>query len=169
MIHDSDVYKIGSLGKPHGVKGEITFNFTDDVWDRTDSQYLICRIDGILVPFMLDEYRFRGEFSALLKFSGIETVEEVREFTGCEVFFEHSLTPAEREEEEYTWRYFTGFKVVDHLAGELGEVDAVDDSTQNVLFRVGELLIPAVEEFIQDIDHRQRILKVALPEGLLEL
>ena len=169
MIHESDVYKIGTLGKPHGVKGEITFNFTDDVWDQTESDYLICCIDGILVPFMLDEYRFRGEFSALVKFIGIDTVEEVRDLTGSEVFFEHRFTPAERNSEEYTWRYFTGFKVIDVVAGELGTVDSVDDSTQNVLFSVGDLLIPAVEEFIQDINHQQRVLTVALPQGLLEL
>lgn len=169
MIHEEDVYKIGVFGKPHGVKGEITFNFTDDVWDRTESEYLICRVDGILVPFMLDEYRFRGEHSALVKFLGIETVEDVREMTGCEVYFEYRHTPSDREEEEYSWRYFTGFRVNDVHAGDLGEIDAVDDSTQNVLFCVGDLLVPAVEEFIRDIDHQKRILTVELPEGLFAL
>lgn len=169
MIQEEDVYKIGTLGKPHGVKGEITFNFTDDVWDRTESNYLICRVDGILVPFMLDEYRFRSEHVALVKFLGIETVEDVREMTGNDVYFEHKYTPSDREEEEYTWRYFTGFKIVDEIAGELGEIDFVDDSTQNILFRINELLIPAAEEFIIDIDHQQRVLKMKLPQGLLEL
>ena len=36
MIREDDVYKIGRLGKPHGVKGEITFMFDDDIFDRTD-------------------------------------------------------------------------------------------------------------------------------------
>ncbi|MFC2264720.1 MAG: 16S rRNA processing protein RimM, partial [Prevotella conceptionensis] len=27
-------YKIGKLGKPHGVKGEISFHFDDDIFDR---------------------------------------------------------------------------------------------------------------------------------------
>ena len=31
MIKEKDVYKIGLMGKPHGINGEITFLFDDDV------------------------------------------------------------------------------------------------------------------------------------------
>ena len=44
MIRRDEVYKIGKLGKPHGVKGEITFAITDDVFDRVDAEYLV--LDG---------------------------------------------------------------------------------------------------------------------------
>jgi ribosomal 30S subunit maturation factor RimM len=32
---------IGRLGKPHGVKGEVTFQFDDDVFVRTEADYLV--------------------------------------------------------------------------------------------------------------------------------
>lgn len=51
MIRQEDVYKIGRLGKPHGVKGEVSFQFDDDIFDRVDADYLILEIDGILVRF----------------------------------------------------------------------------------------------------------------------
>lgn len=168
MIAENEVYKIGVLNKPHGVHGEISFTFTDDVWDRVECEYLICRIDGILVPFFLEEYRFRSEQTALVKFDGMDTVEAVRPMTGVEVFFPYSLTPDEAPE-EYTWSYFTGFQIEDQSAGLLGTIDHVDDSTQNVLFCVGDLLLPAVEEFIVDIDHTNRRVVMNLPEGLLNL
>ena len=53
MIKKEDVYRIGQIGKPHGVKGELSFHFEDDVFDRTDADYLILEVDGILVPFFL--------------------------------------------------------------------------------------------------------------------
>ena len=37
MIKEEDVYKIGRLGKTHGVRGEISFLFDDDVFDRTNT------------------------------------------------------------------------------------------------------------------------------------
>ena len=40
MIKKEEVYKIGRIGKTHGVKGEVTFNFDDDVFDRVDAEYL---------------------------------------------------------------------------------------------------------------------------------
>ena len=61
MKRREDVYKIGRLGKPHGVKGEISFNFDDDIFDREDADYIILDIDGILVPFFIEEYRFKND------------------------------------------------------------------------------------------------------------
>ena len=55
MIREEDVYKIGKIGKPHGVAGEVTFRFTDDVFDRVDADYLVLMVDGILVPFFMEE------------------------------------------------------------------------------------------------------------------
>lgn len=169
MIKESEVYKIGTVTRTHGVRGEVSISFTDDVWDRADADYLVLRIDGILVPFFMEEYRFRSDTAALVKFLDYDTAESARELCGCDVYFPHALTPAPQGDEEYTWRYFTGFRVTDEHAGELGEITHVDDSTQNVLFQVGERLIPAVESFIVDIDHHARVIRMRLPEGLLEL
>ena len=57
MIRQEDVYKIGQITKVHGLKGEVVFNFVDDIFDRVDCDYLICELDDILVPFFIEEYR----------------------------------------------------------------------------------------------------------------
>ncbi len=169
MIKEDEVYKIGQLGKPHGYRGEITFSFTTDVWDRVDAEYLILMIDGILVPFFLDEYRFRGEHSALLRFEGRDSAEALQDIVGAEVYFPYSLTPND-DEGEYTWKYFEGFRVIDDEAGDLGTISRVDDTTVNTIFELrAGVLIPAVEEFISEIDHQGRTIRTHLPEGLLEL
>ena len=169
MVNDKDVYRIGQIGRTHGVKGEVTFNFTDDVWDRAESEYLFLRVDGILVPFFLEEYRFRSDSTALVKFLDYDSANDVQFLVGSEVFFPHTLTPEMGEDEEYSWRYFTGFTLFDEATGLIGNIDSVNDSTQNVLFQVGERLIPAAEEWIKDINHKERTIHMELPEGLLEL
>ena len=169
MISEQDVYKIGQIGRTHGIKGEVTFNFTDDVWDRAESEFLFLRVEGILVPFFLEEYRFRSDSTALLKFLDYDSANDVQFLIGCEVFFPHALTPEVGEDDEYTWRYFTGFELFDEIAGHIGTIDRVDDSTQNVLFQVGERLIPAAEDWIKDINHKERTILMSLPEGLLDL
>ena len=47
MIKKDEVFKIGIFNKPHGVKGEISFTFTDDIFDRVECEYLVCLLDGI--------------------------------------------------------------------------------------------------------------------------
>ena len=87
MIKEEDVFKIGRLGKPHGVKGEVTMQVDDDVFDRVDADFLVLWVDGILVPFFIEEYRFKTDTTALIKFEDVDTVEGARELTNSDVFF----------------------------------------------------------------------------------
>lgn len=172
MIRKEDVYKIGVFNKPHGIHGELSFTFTDDRFDQVEADYLICLLDGIFVPFFLEEYRFRSDSTALVKLEGVDTAERARMFTNVEVYF-----PTAHAEEagpgELTWDFFIGFHIEDAKHGELGEVTEVDNTTINTLFVVDhqgeELLIPAQEDFILNIDRQQRIISMDLPEGLLAL
>ncbi|MBQ4022877.1 MAG: 16S rRNA processing protein RimM [Prevotella sp.] len=173
MIKQEDVYKIGRLGKPHGVRGELSFMFSDDVFDRVDADYLIVETEGILVPFFIEEYRFRSGETALLKLEGISTVERARELTNSDVFFPRRL--AQNDDEEMTWAQIVGFRLVDEQLGKVvGSISSVDDSTENVLFDVAtpdgkNLLIPAAEDWISDVDTEKREIRMRLPEGLLDL
>jgi 16S rRNA processing protein RimM len=164
-----DTYKIGTLTRTHGIGGELSMNFTDDVWDRADADYVFLEVDGIQVPFFLEGWRFRSDSVALLKFQDIDSSESALEYVGADVYFPHDLTPEPSEDDEYTWRHFTGWKVVDDIAGEIGEIEHVEDSTANTIFFVGEKLIPATEDFIERIDAKERTIYMNLPEGLLDL
>ncbi|WP_455671883.1 ribosome maturation factor RimM [Phocaeicola sp.] len=172
MIKKDDVFKIGIFNKPHGVKGEISFTFTDDIFDRVEAEYLICLLNGILVPFFIEEYRFRSDTTALIKLEGVDTSEKARMFTNVEVYFPKKFVEEEEETEDIpTWNFFIGFKVKDVRYGDLGEIVDVDDSTMNVLFAIEkdgeEILLPAHEEFMVKLDKKKRLLTVDVPEGLL--
>lgn len=67
MIKREEVYKIGIFNKPHGIHGELQFTFTDDIFYRVEAEYIICLLDGIFVPFFIEEYRFRSDSTALMK------------------------------------------------------------------------------------------------------
>lgn len=173
MINYDDVYQIGHITKTHALRGEVVLFFTDDIFDRTDCDYLIVEVDGILVPFFFDEYRFRSDCSALVKFDGIDTAEQAQRLVGSRVFFEKSKA-VEADDEEMSLHYFVGFQVEDEQGECIGTVSNVDDQTQNWLFVVcrpdgSEALIPAHEEFITDINHEAKTLTMSLPEGLLDL
>lgn len=172
MIKKEEVFKIGIINKPHGVKGEVSFTFTDDIFDRVeDCDYLVLLLDGILVPFFIEEYRFRSDNVALVKFEGIDSTEKARTLTNVEVYYPVKFIMDDQEEIS-SWNYFIGFRVEDVHHGCLGTVVDVDDATMNVLFVIEngdeEVLLPAHEEFILDIDRKKKILKVDIPDGLLD-
>ncbi len=174
MISYDDVFRIGKIGKPHGVKGEVTMHIDDDVFDRTDADYVILSIDGTLVPFFFEEYRFRTDETVLVKFADIDTTDDARRLTGSDVYFERSKSQAE-ESNELSWAEIVGFNVVDISAGNIiGKVENVNLSTINTLLEVRssegkEILIPAVDEIVISVDAHKKEIAVALPDGLLEI
>ena len=169
MIKEEEVYKIGKLGKTHGVKGEISFLFDDDVFDRVDADYLVLMIDGILVPFFMEEYRFRSDTTAIVKFEGIDTQERARELAGCDVWFPRAL--ADSDDDTITWAAIVGFDIIDTNSGKpVGRIASVDDSTLNILFCLEDgRLIPASEDLITGIEKENKQITINIPEGLLDL
>ena len=173
MIKQEEVYRIGRLGKPHGVKGEVSFHVSDDVFDRVDADCLVLELDGILVPFFIEEYRFRSEDIALLKLEGVDTADQARELTGCSVFFLRRL--ADNDREEVTWAEIIGYRIIDaNTLQEVGTLTEVDDTTVNTLFNVttkggDEVLLPAGEDLITAVDKAAHNITMTIPEGLLDL
>jgi len=172
MILKTEVFPIGQITKPHGVNGEMSFSFTSDVFDREDVPYFIFELEGILVPFFLEEYRFKGNTTGLIKLDGITTDEEARKFAGLTIYLPKKFLE-KVEDAEIELDYFAGFNLIDVNKGLLGKIAEVDQTTENVLFVIptknDELLIPAGEEYITEIDHDKKIIYVNLPEGLLDL
>lgn len=169
MIRQEEVYKIGRLGKAHGIKGEVSFQFNDDIFDRVDAEYLILDIDGILVPFFMEEYRFRSDAVALVKFCDIDTQERASELIGCEVYFPRHL--ADEADDMPSLASLVGFDLVEVSDNKkIGQIAAIDDTTVNLLFELEDgRLIPASDDLIEEINVQERTIKMHIPQGLLEL
>lgn len=168
MILLSELYPIGYIQKTHGIKGELSAVLTVDL-DNLDFSYFVFEMDGIFVPFFNEEYRFKAANAALIKLEGVDTENRSREFVGKAIFIHKKFAP--QNEEVIDIQFYTGYTMEDSVAGKIGEILSIDDTTENLLFEVmynGQpILIPAVDEWIVDIDDRRKLLKVNLPEGLL--
>ena len=117
----------------------------------------------------MEEYRFRSDSTALVKFEDIDTQDRARELTNCDVYFPRDL--ADDEEEVLTYSFLVGFDIVEaSTQKKVGTIASVDESTLNILFELEDgMLIPASEELITDIDKDNKTITIALPEGILDL
>ena len=134
-----------------------------------DAEYLVLDVDGILVPFFMEEYRFRNDSVCLVKFCDVDTQQRAQELTGCDVYFPRAL--AEEAEETPSLSSLVGFKIVNVPDGStIGTIAAIDDTTQNILFELEDgTLIPASDELIENIDVNKKEIIMNIPEGLLDI
>jgi 16S rRNA processing protein RimM len=172
MIKRDDLVKIGQFKKPHGVKGEIAFSFTNDSFDESECPFFVCELDGIFVPFRVENYRFTSNSAAHIQLKSIDSDKKARLLANKEVFFPKQYIKENIQDESFTWDYFIGFTLIDERLGKIGRITDVDESTINTLFVIengeDEMLIPAVDEMITHINEEQKELFVDLPEGLIE-
>lgn len=165
MINLDDLVAVGRFAKTHGVQGEINVDFTVDV-DMDECRYFVVEMDGIPVPFFIESYRYRNDTTALVSIDGIDTEPSARLFFGKTVYVEPGCIDDEAQESA---AFYVGYTLVDRHLGDIGRITDVDDTTANVLFTVGDRLIPvAALEVIHCDDHTRR-LTVSLPDGLLDL
>ncbi|WP_085537726.1 ribosome maturation factor RimM [Massilibacteroides vaginae] len=173
MIRKDDIVKIGYFAKPHGVKGEIALVTTFDLFDTQEDPFILCELDGIYVPFFVEEYRYKSDTVILVKIENLHSEEDIRPFTNKEVFCPKEWIDNSELDAGITWDNFIGYKVYDTNRGYLGEISDVDDSTLNVLFEVSDgeksLLLPAVEEFMVELKHDEKSILMTVPDGLFEL
>jgi 16S rRNA processing protein RimM len=126
-------------------------------------------LDGILVPFFIEEYRFRSDSNVILKLEGVDTQERARELTGTDVYFPLSLV--DDDEAPLSLNFLVGFELIDAASGKsIGRIASIDDQTANLLFELEDgTLIPANDDLITHIDKDLRQITLDLPEGLLDL
>ena len=167
MLKKDDFTYFGKFLKPHGTKGEIGL-LGDSYTLGDECDFVAVEIDGILVPFFFEYKKSKNNDTLIVKVERMNSADEVRFLTNREVFIPREWI---EESDNYSWSYFRGFTAEDVNIGTLGSIVDVDDSTINTLFVVeqgaDEILIPAQEEFIENIDHKRRHIIFNLPEGLI--
>ena len=170
MIKQEEVYKIGRLGKAHGIKGEVTMQVDDDIFDLTEAEYLVLELDNIMVPFFIEEYFFKSDTQAIIKFEGIDTQERARELANTDVFFPISIMEEYNRNAGGEERALSYPMLVGYMVNNIGRVAYIDNQTENIMFELEDgTLIPASEELIEDIDIENKQIKMTIPEGLLDI
>jgi len=173
MLEKGKLTRIGRFGKTHGVKGEITLVTDFQLSEMDANTYIVCEIDGLLVPFFIEDSRSRSAHSILVKLERIDTTESLRPFINKEVYYPSEKLTTPPQEEDSSWQALKGFEVSDRQLGKIGTLEDVDDSTLNVLMKVRykgeELLLPLAEDLIERFDMEKREIHLNLPTGMLDL
>ena len=86
MIAKNEIFPIGRLLKTHGLSGEMTFSTTTTLLDEIEIPYLILEPEGIAVPLFIEEVRMKSGETGLIKFEGIDSGEQAREYVGLTLY-----------------------------------------------------------------------------------
>lgn len=164
--------QIGTLGKTHGLKGELKFKIEEEyIDDFNEIDVLFIQIKGHYAPYFIESIRS----SSIIKFEDTNTKETAKLLQNQSIFLkEENITiAAAKIPDELLFQYLKGFKITDELLGDLGEIQTIEAYPQQEMaiinYQNKEVLIPLNEFIISKIDIDNQIVLVNLPEGLLEI
>jgi 16S rRNA processing protein RimM len=91
---------------------------------------------------------------------------------GSELYLPLSMLP-KLEGTQFYFHEVIGFDVLDTKHGNIGKISAINDSGAQPLFEIDkngiELLIPLIDDFIIDLDRKNKTITLETPEGLVAL
>lgn len=167
-----DCFRIGSILKTKGLKGELHIYTDFDGLEAIKFNTVFVETAGKLVPYFVSSIKYLQKNAAYLVLEDVDTIDKAALLVRKNIYLPNKLKPR-RKKEEFTLMDLKGFTAVDDNEGELGVITAIHEYPQQLIaavtFKNCEVLFPLNEEIIKGIDVVKEILRVDLPEGLLDI
>lgn len=167
MITDPPL-PIGKVVKTHGLKGHLkVFPYGDTLSTLTADEKISAHLpDGNWVPLTTAEVHPHQKVFLLLSHE-ISTVEEARRLVGAELCVLESRLPP-TEPDEFYWYQLIGLEVIGTDGQKLGTLEEIIETGSNDVYVVRqggeEVLVPAIQGVVCEVDLQRRLMTVDLPE-----
>lgn len=163
--------EIANVIGTHGLRGDLKVRLKSGNPDYLLTAKTVClRLPtGEILNLEVSRQVLHKE-QVLLRLRGYDSIEQAEQIVGSQVLLAEHLLP-ELKEDEYYWGQLEGLRVVDRERGEIGQLrgllSTAAHDTYVVQGHLGEVLIPAVHQFVVKVDLKGGVMQVDLPAGLV--
>jgi 16S rRNA processing protein RimM len=162
----ADEIVVARVNRPHGRDGALSIELLSDLPGRFDAGRELI-LDG--APRSIIASRQTGPDSALLWLEGVSSRHQATPLSGKYL----SAAPDDQatlEEGEYFHYQLIGLNVHTEEGEDLGELREILETGSNDVYIVrgpsGEVLIPATQRVVLEVDLAAGVMRVDLPDGL---
>ena len=173
IMQKKNCFLFGTIFKLHGFKGEVNIYNDDNLpFDFSTLKYFLIELNNQLIPYFINKARPTKQNIVLVKFEDVNSEEEAKKIHKRKVYVpKHWLQ--KREKNEIREKQLIGYTVNDLKLGNIGKIIYTNSQTKQQLIYVNkdgkEFCFPMHEQFVKEIDATERIMKVNIPEELLNL
>jgi len=165
-------FNIGYLQKTFGYKGELV-----SIIERVDSpeeflnlESVFILIDNQPVPFLFEYIEERTQNSFVVKFEDIDDIDKARKLVGCSIIISDNEINIFLKKRNSPF-LLIGYEVIDKKFGSLGKIQNILELPQQILIQLNyknkELLIPLVDQIVNNIDNKKKVISILAPSGLI--
>ena len=167
---------MGKIVGAHGIKGALkVYSYAESVSSFRPGSSVILKSEDSEQAFVIAWVKPHHK-TVLVAFEGVTNRNRAEELIGLELFMAWDSLET-LEEGAYYWSDIIGLSVFTIENEYLGRVTSVIQTGSNDVYVVkdeegqdsAEILVPALEWVVREIDLDQKVMRVDLPEGLRDL
>lgn len=163
--------EIAKIVGAHGLRGDLKVRSNSgDPQLLLDAEQLHLRLPTGKTLAIQTSRRSLHKGQVLLRVQGCESLDQIEQFIGGAVLLPETQLP-DLDDDEYYWSQLKGLSVVDRQRGPIGHLEQMFSTAAHDTYVVkgalGEIMFPAVEQFVLEINLQERVVKVDLPDGLV--
>jgi 16S rRNA processing protein RimM len=164
--------RVGKIVATHGLGGSLVFTHVvgASTWLKKEHVLMVEMQKGSYIPYFIAQCKAVNNKEYQINIENIDNVEGAKKLVAKHVYVDESLLTAYAKQSPLLW---IGFNVTDKQNGALGPIEDVIQTGKQWLARLNykntEVLIPLIDQTIEQLDIKAKTLKVDLPDGLLEV
>ncbi|GAA4228850.1 ribosome maturation factor RimM [Actinomadura meridiana] len=167
----SEPLVVGRIGRPHGIRGEISIDVrTDEPDTRFAAGTTIATDPAASGPLTVERTRWHSG-RLLVRFTGIADRDAAEELRGVWLVVDPEDIPSSADPDDFHDRELIGLTVVTADGADVGRVADVLHHGQDVLVvdgPAGQTLVPFVTALVPEVDVPGGRLVIDPPPGLLD-
>lgn len=165
-------FRVGVIANTHGIKGEVkVFPTTDDANRFKKLKQVYVDLGREKVELEVAGCRFFKNH-VIVKFKGIDDINDIEKYKGKDLLVSRE-NAVPLEEGEYYIADLIDLKVINEDNEEIGVLYDVMQTGANDVYVINmtngkELLLPAIDDCVLDINLEEGYIKIHILDGLLD-
>ena len=172
-MRKEDCFFLGTVVAKYSFKGEVLIKLdTDDPETYLSLQSFLLEDESHLIPCFTTKVQLHKSQLLRVSVEGVNSEKQADLMIGKSVYLPLDQLP-KLDDDQFYFHEIIGFKVIDSVQGPIGIITGVNDASSQILLEVEhndkQILIPLVDELIQQLDKQKKQIYLSIPEGLLDL
>ena len=166
-------FYLGKIVRKYSFKGELLIKLDTDepeLYENLDAMFINVR--NTLIPFLIENSQLHKSNLLRVQFEDITSEADADSLIKSDVYLPLELLP-KLEGNRFYFHEVIGFIIKDKNYGNVGTITSINDASSQALFEVEgngkQILIPINDEFIVEVNRKNKTILVETPEGLIDL
>ena len=172
-MRKEDCFFVGTIVSKFSFKGEVLVKTdSDDSALLENRESVFVELGKELIPFFIERCSIHKSNLLRIKFEEVDTEKDAESLLKHSLYLPLTLLPRLSGNKFY-YHEVIGFEVFDVNYGYIGTISGINDASSQPIFEINfqekEILIPLHDDFLKEVNRKEKKIIVTTPDGLIDL